>query len=231
MPVVARCPCGSNLKVKDALAGKKVKCPKCGEGVLVPAGDEGPSECPSCQEPLAEDAVVCIACGYDLRTGKKVQAAKKKKLICENCGLKIEAGLNRCPYCQADSPEESRRRQRKQKARQEGDIEHAWSRLLLYAGLAPVLGLVFSLIAGFIGRTAPPANRDTAFAACVIGASIAALGAPLTYLRIFGQLIRDKFEQPYKTKWFKRAVFLSSLMLLVTLGIIVGIIYIMIPVE
>jgi predicted RNA-binding Zn-ribbon protein involved in translation (DUF1610 family) len=31
------CTCGKSLKAKAALAGKKLKCPGCGEPVLVPA--------------------------------------------------------------------------------------------------------------------------------------------------------------------------------------------------
>jgi uncharacterized Zn finger protein (UPF0148 family) len=41
MPISFSCPaCDRPLKVKDELAGRKVKCPKCGEGVVVPAEEE-----------------------------------------------------------------------------------------------------------------------------------------------------------------------------------------------
>jgi len=42
MPINARCPnaeCGKALKLKDELAGKKVKCPACASVFVVPAGD------------------------------------------------------------------------------------------------------------------------------------------------------------------------------------------------
>jgi WD40 repeat protein len=36
-PIAFTCPgCGNGLKVKEALAGKKVRCPRCSEGVFVP---------------------------------------------------------------------------------------------------------------------------------------------------------------------------------------------------
>ena len=41
MAISLSCPsCDKTLKVKDELAGRKVKCPGCGEAVPVPAGDE-----------------------------------------------------------------------------------------------------------------------------------------------------------------------------------------------
>jgi hypothetical protein len=42
MPISARCPnkeCGKSLKVKDELAGKKVKCPACASVFVVPAAE------------------------------------------------------------------------------------------------------------------------------------------------------------------------------------------------
>ncbi len=37
MPLSVQCPCGAKLRAPDAAAGKSLKCPKCGEGVPVPA--------------------------------------------------------------------------------------------------------------------------------------------------------------------------------------------------
>lgn len=37
MPVAVACSCGASLRVPDAAAGKRVKCPKCGETLAVPA--------------------------------------------------------------------------------------------------------------------------------------------------------------------------------------------------
>ncbi len=38
MPISLDCPCGKALRVQDHLAGKKVKCPVCGEILDVPSG-------------------------------------------------------------------------------------------------------------------------------------------------------------------------------------------------
>src|SRR5262245_6841787 len=40
MAIAVPCPgCGRNLKVKDELAGKRIRCPDCGQVLLVPAGE------------------------------------------------------------------------------------------------------------------------------------------------------------------------------------------------
>jgi hypothetical protein len=31
--------------------------------------------CPSCGQPVAANAVLCVACGYDFRTGKRLSTA------------------------------------------------------------------------------------------------------------------------------------------------------------
>src|SRR5690348_6976094 len=40
MPRIVKCSCGKQMRVKDELIGKRVKCPGCGKGVVVP----GPTE-------------------------------------------------------------------------------------------------------------------------------------------------------------------------------------------
>ena len=108
------CPaCGSVLRVKDALGGKRGKCPKCAAVITVPepqpargdnpttglaaieqaarsapaqpaasppagatarppAGIGGGAMCPSCHQPLAERAVICVTCGIRVPSGRPV---------------------------------------------------------------------------------------------------------------------------------------------------------------
>jgi hypothetical protein len=105
MPISAACACGKSVRVKDDLAGKRVKCPACGQAFVIPASkpvkqvsqpsrkqnvspaeeqfwDEGlrlapqkASACPACAASLPEEAVVCVQCGFDRRTGVKRQTA------------------------------------------------------------------------------------------------------------------------------------------------------------
>lgn len=109
MAIKATCSkCGRELNVKDELAGKKGKCPDCGEVIQVPTLDESaaaaaepeapPAEAPAepspapepelqkptkrcvhCRKSIAVDAVFCIHCGTHLRTGKKHEAGEDEE--------------------------------------------------------------------------------------------------------------------------------------------------------
>lgn len=46
MPITFKCACGQGLKVKDELAGRAVKCPKCGTASKVPAPAAAPDADP-----------------------------------------------------------------------------------------------------------------------------------------------------------------------------------------
>jgi hypothetical protein len=86
--------CKASLTMKQAPPpGTTMRCPRCDTTfaaqeempeveVVSPPGAIGlvPEEkrcCPSCQGELAPNAVLCVACGYDLRTGKKLGGPKK----------------------------------------------------------------------------------------------------------------------------------------------------------
>ncbi len=92
MPISVVCECGKRLKVKDEAAGKRIRCPGCGTVLEVPSAEaigqaSEPSEkkpvsgrsCPWCTVQLPDDAVVCLSCGYDFRTGRKAAAVKQEK--------------------------------------------------------------------------------------------------------------------------------------------------------
>ncbi len=73
------CPrCNKTLNVRDELAGKRGKCPACGTALTVPhpviaVEDAAPGRpCPGCGASMPRDAVVCISCGLDTRTGERI---------------------------------------------------------------------------------------------------------------------------------------------------------------
>jgi hypothetical protein len=81
--------CQASLK-REAPAGTKLRCPRCNTMFVVPpepapaaeAGTIGlvpetESSCPECKAVLPPRAVLCVNCGFDLRTGKKLEAPKK----------------------------------------------------------------------------------------------------------------------------------------------------------
>jgi len=150
MPIAFQCDaCGKRYQVKDALAGKRVKCAACGHALQVPlpppAADDDDDEyeleppltrpgpttpvfdssapaasaakepaaaggsrkskppmdddlqvaedpheapppeepesatCPSCSGSIKPSAVICVKCGFNLKTGEKLAAAESKK--------------------------------------------------------------------------------------------------------------------------------------------------------
>jgi hypothetical protein len=88
--------CGQSLKVAAGMPGESVRCPNCREPVTVPseerprvklkgegvppplpvaaAAGAGAAECPSCHAPVMAEAVICVQCGLNLQTGKKMTA-------------------------------------------------------------------------------------------------------------------------------------------------------------
>lgn len=80
------------MKVADSAAGKRAKCPSCGATIPIRGaanigpdmatialdeGVRGPvKDCPSCCGPMPLDGVFCVRCGFDLRTGRKVDERK-----------------------------------------------------------------------------------------------------------------------------------------------------------
>ena len=86
MAISVTCTCGKQFKVKDELAGKRGKCAACGQVLSIPAIPSSAAlekaipaplrACPACWEALQPNAVICLHCGHDLRTGKQVSQAK-----------------------------------------------------------------------------------------------------------------------------------------------------------
>jgi hypothetical protein len=87
MPIVVSCECGKQLRVPDAHAGKRIKCPGCGDAIRVPDADE---EAP---------------------TPRRAAAAARADMIrfkCPDCGKQMQAkaeyagASTECPACQAE---------------------------------------------------------------------------------------------------------------------------------
>ena len=84
MAISVTCTCGKQFKVKDELAGKRGKCSSCGQVLSIPTLASSAAlekataplrACPACWEALQPNAVICLYCGHDLRTGKQVPQA------------------------------------------------------------------------------------------------------------------------------------------------------------
>lgn len=100
MAIATRCKCGFSFSAKDALAGKRVKCPRCQNVLQVPdksvvgAAAAGPQVnkklldllddagvkstpkgpiCAACGAEMDPSAVICIECGYNVATGQYLE--------------------------------------------------------------------------------------------------------------------------------------------------------------
>src|SRR5262245_3390018 len=85
MAIEVTCECGKRLRAADDQAGCKVRCPSCQAVVRVPGEEEGGygveavRKCPGCRREWPADAAVCIDCGYDFRTGRKMRTKFKTR--------------------------------------------------------------------------------------------------------------------------------------------------------
>lgn len=72
--------CGHTVKAPAEMAGKKAKCPHCGEQLVVPSGEERPQ---TAGEPIR---VACASCGSKLRVPA---AARGTSGECPKCGATV----------------------------------------------------------------------------------------------------------------------------------------------
>jgi hypothetical protein len=99
MPIRVKCVCQQQFDAPDNLAGKTVKCPKCASPIVIPSravamaarpvappispiasllDEAGVKQrsvtgCPSCGAAFPPDAVLCVECGFNFRTGRKME--------------------------------------------------------------------------------------------------------------------------------------------------------------
>jgi hypothetical protein len=85
MAIQVDCSCGKRLVAEDEHAGRKVRCPSCQGLVGVPAFAEEVAgyaveqvrKCPRCKHEWPIDTVICIDCGHNFETGKKMRTRYK----------------------------------------------------------------------------------------------------------------------------------------------------------
>ena len=72
MAITFQCTCGQTLEVDDKHAGKKAKCPRCGNSITIPSTASEESLCPNCGKPMEDNAVICMECGFNRKTGGRI---------------------------------------------------------------------------------------------------------------------------------------------------------------
>lgn len=106
--------CGGTFTASEDMAGLIATCPKCERQVSVPLPDavrqsrpklqmkkegtvDGGKRCPHCNGSMSPDAVICLQCGYDLRTGRPFSqpgaGLGQMKPLLTVLGLVILAGI------------------------------------------------------------------------------------------------------------------------------------------
>ena len=74
------CPsCEQVVEAPPELAGEVVACPSCDQPMTVPAGAPAAAPaadgtaCPECGSGMEADAVLCTACGFNVKLGTKIE--------------------------------------------------------------------------------------------------------------------------------------------------------------
>ncbi len=86
--------CGKTLSTSDDKAGRKAKCPGCGEFIVVPATDEevGTGAEASADESLHDD-------DGDLPLAPTAKRSSSAKMTCPMCGEKVSTSAKQCEFC------------------------------------------------------------------------------------------------------------------------------------
>ncbi len=131
--------CGKTLSTSDDKAGRKAKCPGCGEMLIVP-GLEGAAG-DMADLPDEDDA---------LDLPKKRTSSRTEKVACPMCGEKVSASADKCEFC--GEPLEPQRGGTGHAIIETGDvITSAWNcfkgEMGITIGLVIVAGLV-NMVAG-----------------------------------------------------------------------------------
>ena len=79
MPIKVACQCGQQFVAKDELAGKRVKCPKCGTALTIPQPGAGQGGAKQQLSDLLDDAGLraglrrCPGCGFTLDDLRRIR--------------------------------------------------------------------------------------------------------------------------------------------------------------
>jgi predicted RNA-binding Zn-ribbon protein involved in translation (DUF1610 family) len=134
------CPsCNASLKTKDSLAGKRAKCPHCGNPIQIPgvAGEEVHE---------AEEVGEFDFGGLDPNQGEAVEGRKP----CPMCGEMILEGAAKCRFCgEIFDPE--LKKQEKKKAKSSGGADDdnlsvgEWLLAIFCSGIGCIFGIVWMI--------------------------------------------------------------------------------------
>lgn len=81
MTIPLSCPCGQRLRAPDDQAGRQMRCPACRQLLRVPGEPDDAGgyaveqvlKCKGCRREWPVGTVVCVECGYNFETGRKLR--------------------------------------------------------------------------------------------------------------------------------------------------------------
>ncbi len=87
--MIFTCPyCQKQLEAENDMVGMELECPACDKMLKIPPEKTqestqmekliypGTKFCPNCKKDIASDAIICVNCGFDLKSGKKLVTKK-----------------------------------------------------------------------------------------------------------------------------------------------------------
>ncbi len=151
MPISCQCPaCGKRLKAPDSAAGKRARCPQCGEPVPIPAervydAEEVVEEGEGGAEGVSDDE-------YGFQNVKEEEGiagpAEPERRPCPMCGEMIPVAALKCRFCGEDL-DETLKRKKKKKSWASADDENLtpgdWVFCILCSGIACIFGIVYAV--------------------------------------------------------------------------------------
>ena len=134
MPIRAECNgCGRKLQVKDAAAGRRIKCPDCGSVVRIPdapsvsaaAAPERRKKATSRRRPDEDHGELDFGALASMAAGSQSLGAGELE-ACLNCGRDVGSKAKECPHCgenlrelKAELKEDARRERIRQEKEEE----------------------------------------------------------------------------------------------------------------
>jgi predicted RNA-binding Zn-ribbon protein involved in translation (DUF1610 family) len=148
VPIKVTCnSCGKSLKAKDSAAGKRVKCPQCGDPISIPdevydAEEAGGDDDYSGYDDDYGDGQ------YDLGDDVANAPGATKRRPCPACGEMIVEGAAKCRFCGEIFDAALKRKARKSKSGGSDDADMTtgdWVVACLCSGIGCIAGIVWMI--------------------------------------------------------------------------------------
>jgi predicted RNA-binding Zn-ribbon protein involved in translation (DUF1610 family) len=153
VPIKVTCnSCGKSLKAKDSAAGKRVKCPQCGDPIKIPdavydAEEVGGDDEYSGYEDDYGDDYGYGDDQYDVAGNVANAPAAEKRKPCPACGEMIVVGAVKCRFC-GEIFDASLKKKAKKKGGGSSDDEMTtgdWVVAILCSGIGCIAGIVWMI--------------------------------------------------------------------------------------